>query len=247
MEYALGYGHLLWLQPLLAAAPGGKAAAEVHIVPSFPSLDGAGEGKTIIRDQKTRFLLWPVQPGIRLLIPWLHMVREVFKKLEANSYLCGQNKSRVAILVPGGDVKQETIGHPFRACLRNIPKEEIDKRSGFFVGFQLCNEKAADAEQMVTGWRSTLMDPLRRRGLDTLPFAWLLSGDLGAVLVEKGLLNPTAEPLFQPLTGSMDVSLDMRVIEGPEEKESSKSGRDSIPYLVIETTWSHEQPSGGQT
>jgi hypothetical protein len=105
--------------------------------------------------------------------------------------------------------------------------------SGLWVAYPLPHDDydVNAVKRAVAGWRSALFDPVRRRGDDTLPFTWLQTGDIGAVLKHKHLLFETPAAILQPMVGTMAIHLDFFVDKV-----------DEYNYFFLCTSWRHRQP-----
>jgi hypothetical protein len=180
----------------------GKPFTRVHLYP-IPNKEG-GE----------RLFHWPVEPGIRLLIPWMHMLLGIAANKESACTF-------MTILVMSGsisnwgkpacDIKFDCESYLIREWLKS--QDTKKPRPNGLVAALNIPEKHGDPfrnERMARGWTRVLIDPLRRKGADTTQFRNLILGDVGAAMRDKGLVFPPSDPLFLPLERSMPIDVDIK-------------------------------------
>jgi hypothetical protein len=172
---------------------------------------------------ETPFFHWPVEPGIRLLIPWINLLQGIaanrvakFKRLHI-LVINGSNEKWVSPLISGVHFNNKSMikewlssqdtSNPrpngLIACfVRDEPAKSID-----------VNGENTALERMARGWSRALIDPLKRKGADTTLFKNLILGDVGAAMRDKGLVYPPNDPLFLPLESSMPIDVDLKASE----------------------------------
>jgi hypothetical protein len=159
-----------------------------------------------------RYFHWPVEPGIRLLIPWMHMLQRI-------ETINGANWDSMQILVICGtdkpwEVKTRENKNWDKGLIRGWIDSQNDKDprpNGLLAAFH--SPKSSDKyknERLVRGWTRTLSDPLRRKGADTTLFRNVILGDVGAAMRDKGLVYPPSDPFCLPLESSMPIEVDIK-------------------------------------
>lgn len=233
-DYYFGFYELLLLCQLVTRVKlPEKATSRVRIWP--------------VDDSNPQFH-WPVEPGVRLLIPWLHMLQRLAekapeKKLEvdrAEALIIHGSEERTAENL-GRKVSNNRRTASFRRMASPLIREWLTNHdhkypwpNGLLVAFHysgVTKISAYSLRQMARGWRRALSDPLRHRGGDTILIEYLLRGDLAGVLNARRLDFPLDDPLFQPLQGSMPIDVD---IEATKDE------------FLVAVTWQAKDVRGGR-
>jgi hypothetical protein len=168
---------------------------------------------------ETTLFHWPVEPGIRLLIPWITLLQG----MAANTVARFQ---RLHILVINGSI--DNWDNPLESGVifddNSLIKDWISSQdtgnprpNGLVACFGRDTPSSINVngehhalERMARGWSRALIDPLKRKGADTTLFKNVILGDVGASMRDKGLVYPPNDPLFLPLESSMPIDVDIK-------------------------------------
>lgn len=166
---------------------------------------------------------WPVEPGVRFLIPWLNAVRSIGAATESNGI--------TIMLISGSSSPWADNNLEKQPCLELGERSELKSKlidkwillrskdevrpNGILAVFDCsASDRGGEGlESQIQGWTRALWNPFGRRGHDTAPIQNMLLGDIGAVLSSEGLTFPGSDPLFLPLTGSLPIDVDLKVLD----------------------------------
>ena len=204
-EYHHHWLDLLSLCELIGAIdPHGTAAdvqfARVHLYPS-------GED-----DPKTPQFHWPVEPGVRLLIPWINAVQGIADAISADHM--------EVLVIPGSpvhwaeDAWTRCSGPESESIRKWLESQNATepRPNALLASLHCCSNGSNpyELERRARGWTRALIDPLRRKGADTTLIRTLMLGDVGKAMSARGLVFPINDPLFLPLEGSMPIDVDIK-------------------------------------
>ena len=165
---------------------------------------------------------WPVEPGVRLLIPWLHMIQELIGEKIERGNRAPQHIEVVVVhghpnvsVVEGSKASQEYDGDsPAIKEWLALQNDKDSRPNGLLAAVKYTPasqepESTLAIRRLARGWTRALIDPVRRRGNSTSRIQHLILGDIGAVLMARRLKFDRSDPLFQPLEGSMPIDIDI--------------------------------------
>jgi len=195
--------------------------------PTVVSSEGAFTNRVFLypldsEDASHNRFQWPVEPGVRFLIPWLNAVRSIADAVKSNGI--------TVMLISGSGKRWANDNLAQQPCPELGQRSELSspviekwielratdkvRPNGVVVAFdcRVSDQDEVGLERLIQGWTRALLNPFGRRGNDTAPIQNMLLGDIGAVLTGKGLSFPAGDPLFLPLAGSLPIDVDLKAL-----------------------------------